>query len=329
MFKNIATLACIGFLTGAMTVDMYGKEPSKRHGTRAQAMWADASMGRLYLFEKDPTTWEIVEDGAWGRMNYTRSGPMFDFVFTGHGLVPDSSHSLIYYPDPWPGYGLICLGEGAGDEYGNVRVRNSVDTGDLPAEYDDNFEVGAKIWLVLTADVNCETQQMELWNPTEYLFENELILFDSSARPSGPHHYGPPDRTEITLGLYERLEGDPDDVRGSGELYGCAKIESGVDSTLFVETRLRYVVPETTFNVHMKMGDDYAAAQANPVMAGELYTDVAGDARADFEFDVSAFSGPELYVQVVAEPVEASMTLGYATDTAPVMLTIEEENGPR
>jgi len=323
MLRNTAILGCIGLLAGAMTAGVCAKEPTKRHRNRTRTMWSSANVGHLYLFEKDPATWEIVEDGAWGRLNYARSGSSFDFVFTGHGLVPDSSYSLVYYPDPWPGYGLICLGEGAGDEYGNVRIRNSVDTGDLPADYDDNFGDGAKIWLVLTADVNCDSQQMDFWNPTEYLFENELIFFDSTARPNGPHHYGPPDRTKITLGLYERLEDDPLDVRGSGELYGCAKAESGVDSILFVETRLRFAVPETTFNVHVKMGDDHAGAQANPILAGELLTDVDGDATAGFEFDVSMFAGPEVYIQVIVEPLEASATLGYSTDTAPVLLVAD------
>jgi hypothetical protein len=155
------------------------------------------------------------------------------------------------------------------------------------------------------------------------LFENELIFFDSSARPSGPHHYGPPDRTKITLGLYERLEDDLTDVRGSGELYGCAKAESGADDILFVGTRLRFAVPETTFNVHVKLGDDHAGAQANSVLAGEMHTDLEGDAMAEFEFDVSMFIGPDVYIQVVVEPTEVSTTLGYATDTAPVSLMTE------
>jgi len=323
MLRNIAVLGCIGLLAGAMTVDAYAKEPVKRHRTHTRAMWSSANMGHLYLFEKDPATWEIVEDGAWGRLNYARTGPTFDFAFSGHGLVADSSYSLIYYPDPWPAYGLICLGEGVGDEFGNVRIRDSVDTGDLPADYDDNFDVGAKIWLVLSADVDCDGQLMGSWNPTEYLFENELIFFDSTARPSGPHHYGPPDQTKITFGLYERLEDDPADIRGSGELYGCAKAESWLDSILFVGTRLRFAVPETTFNVYVKLGDDHAGAQANPILAGEMYTDIDGGATADFEFDVSMFGGPDVYVQVVVEPMEASITLGYATDTAPVSLMTE------
>jgi hypothetical protein len=59
-----------------------------------------------------------------------------------------------------------------------------------------------------------------------------------------------------------------------------------------------------------------------------VYTDNEGRATADLEFDVSTFDGPTVYVQVVVEPVEPSSTLGYATDTAPVLLTTGEEQGP-
>ncbi|GAI83933.1 unnamed protein product, partial [marine sediment metagenome] len=35
----------------------------------------------------------------------------------------------------------------------------------------------AKIWLVLTDDVDCEGNEMFGWNPTEYLFEGDVINF--------------------------------------------------------------------------------------------------------------------------------------------------------
>jgi hypothetical protein len=137
-----------------------------------------SNIAHLYLYEKDPTTWEIVEDGAWGKMKYNLSGSEFDFVFNGHGLEPGADCCLIYYPDPWPGEGLICLGSGTVSEDGNVHIKNAVDTGDLPADYDEND--GAKIWLVLSDDVDCDEKKMVGWNPTEYLFEYDLITFDDT-----------------------------------------------------------------------------------------------------------------------------------------------------
>ncbi|MHC4912022.1 MAG: hypothetical protein ACYTE5_03345 [Planctomycetota bacterium] len=132
------------------------------------------------LFEKDPDTWEIVEDGAWGKMKYKAAGPEFRFVFNGHALVPGEDYTLIYYPDPWPGMDLICLGSDRADEDGNVHIAESVDTGDMPAPEDENAD-GAKIWLVLSADVDCNEAEMIGWSPTEYLFEYDLITFDDTS----------------------------------------------------------------------------------------------------------------------------------------------------
>jgi len=137
-----------------------------------------SNVAHLYLFEKDPATWEIVEEGAWGKMQYTLAGSEFDFVFNGHGLENGSEYTLLYYPDPWPGTGLICLGTGTACDEMDVHITGSVDTGDLPAEGDLND--GAKIWLVLSSDVDCENAAMVGWTPTEYLFEYDLITFDDT-----------------------------------------------------------------------------------------------------------------------------------------------------
>lgn len=136
-----------------------------------------SNTGHLYLYEKDPDTWEIVDGGAWGKMTYNLSGPRFKFVFNGHDLVPGEDYTLIYYPDPWPGNGLICLGESRANDEGNVHIRESVDTGDLPADYDIAPLGGAKIWLVLSDDVDDVNEKMVGWNPTEYLFEFDVITF--------------------------------------------------------------------------------------------------------------------------------------------------------
>ena len=135
-----------------------------------------SNIGHLYLYEKDPDTWQIVDDGAWGKMKYNLSGATFDFVFNGHGLEVGSDYTLIYYADPWPGTGGFDLGTGMVNEYGDVHIKGSVNTGDLPVEADDND--GAKIWLVLSSDYDSDNDKMVGWNPTEYLFEYDLIIFD-------------------------------------------------------------------------------------------------------------------------------------------------------
>jgi hypothetical protein len=152
---------------------------------------------RVFLYEKDPETWDVIgKGGAWGFLDYRPQGTMFKFLFVGKKLEPGADYTLIYYPDPWPGdcgdadpaTGVICLGSGVADEYGKVKIVGKGDpanpfyaapqsTGNLPAACDANAGYGAKIWLVLSSDVDCDNHQMTGWTPSEYLFENTLITF--------------------------------------------------------------------------------------------------------------------------------------------------------
>src|SRR3990167_4920908 len=101
-----------------------------------------SNVAHLYLYEKD-SGWNIVEGGAWGKMKYNLSGPTLDYVFNGHGLVPGGDYTLIYYPDPWPGTGLQCLGTGTANGGGNVNISGAPTTGGLPVAGDTNTP-GAK-----------------------------------------------------------------------------------------------------------------------------------------------------------------------------------------
>ena len=165
----ILVLITIGMLC---TSSISAKTPNKQAGK--------SNIGHLYLYEKDPVTWEIVDDGSWGKMRYELSGELFDFVFNAHNLTVGIEYTLIYYPDPWPGEGLICLGTGLVNDEGNLHIKEKIETGDLPKEFDDNYLAGAKIWCVLTSDVDCIEQKMTGWSPAEYLFEYDLILFDDT-----------------------------------------------------------------------------------------------------------------------------------------------------
>jgi len=175
VYTLIALMVLAVFMVGCTTV--VPETDLSRKGPNGQA--GNSNIAHLYLYEKDPDTWEITEDGAWGKMKYNLSGDEFEFVFNGHGLEAGSNYTLIYYPDPWPGNGLICLGNGVANKGGNVHIAESCDIDFLPVVLDDNFPVGAKIWLVLSADVDCDitTSCMVGWNPAEYLFEDDLIQF--------------------------------------------------------------------------------------------------------------------------------------------------------
>ncbi len=183
----------------------------------------EAKAGRLFLFQKcdqtlanQTTDTGVVYDatgcpnplqGPWpiffgnnryGKMDYTLWGPKFKFSFQGKRLLPKKNYTLIYYPDGWPGEGLICLGTGKSNKAGNINIKGNSDIGtSLPAPVlnitgkpnvpDANFNpvgasgaVGAKIWLVQTEDVDCGngTSKMLAWNPTAYLFEYNLIVYE-------------------------------------------------------------------------------------------------------------------------------------------------------
>lgn len=117
--------------------------------------------------------WSIDTEGAWGKLKYSLTSATFAFHFNGHGLEPLTEYALIYYPDPWPGTGLIVFGTAIANEDGNILIKGSAEIGDLPIDGDEND--GAKIWLVLYSDVG--EGEMAGWNPGEYLFEYDLITF--------------------------------------------------------------------------------------------------------------------------------------------------------
>ena len=144
--------------------------------------------------------WPIFsENRRWGQMKYNLLGENFRFSFQGKRLLPETDYTLIYYPDEWPGKGLVCLGSNMSNPNGNLHIAGNLEIlSGLPAPYDKNFNpvapsgaAGAKIWLVPAADVQCEAAgeidaetgmqaeptQMLGWNPASYLFEANLIVY--------------------------------------------------------------------------------------------------------------------------------------------------------
>jgi hypothetical protein len=199
--KKITILLFV-FLVVALVSSVAAKDnhPPGRHHPHGEA-----KLGQLYLFQKcdddfgcpssDNGPWPIIPDnGRWGQLNYSLWGDTFNFSFEGKKLLPKKDYTLIYYPDPWPGSGLICLGSGTSNRAGNIAIHGKVETGtSLPAEWDGNYKpvpdsksgaVGAKIWLVLSGDVDCDgtppnvKPSMIGWTPAAYLFEYNLIVFE-------------------------------------------------------------------------------------------------------------------------------------------------------
>ncbi|MBW1743902.1 MAG: hypothetical protein JRJ47_10830 [Deltaproteobacteria bacterium] len=137
-------------------------------------------LGYLHLREKDPRNWSVVRRSGRGLLRHTRCGSLFVFRFHAQKLTPGANYTLIYYPDPWLGEGLICLASGTANYHGQLRqMIGAVKINDgLPAEHDLNYPGGAKIWLVRSEDVDCDGKMMVDWNPRDYLFEYNLITYD-------------------------------------------------------------------------------------------------------------------------------------------------------
>jgi hypothetical protein len=144
-----------------------------------------SNVAHLYLYQKDPSTWEIIDSGTWGKMTYNLEGPTFDFVFNGHGLTPNTDYSLIYYADPWPGDNPGALiASGMSNNGGQLHLAGSVELNmDLPGPADANYPDGAKIWLVPSSDYDATANKMIKWNPTQYLYEHNLITYDDTDIP--------------------------------------------------------------------------------------------------------------------------------------------------
>mgnify|MGYP000005723989 CR=1 FL=1 len=171
----IISLLAVGITV--MAFSAYAKGPSGPAGK--------SNIAHLYLYQKDPGTWEIIEDGAWGKLTYIQSGSEFKFVFNGHGLKPNTEYSLIYYADPWPGNNPGALiSEGTSDDEGNLHLGGSIELNmDLPDPSDANYPDGAKVWLVPSSDYDASNCKLIAWNPTEYLFEEKLITYDDTDVP--------------------------------------------------------------------------------------------------------------------------------------------------
>ena len=167
---NLKTASLIGLiLLLSVTIPaVYAKGPTKKAGK--------SNIQQLYLYEKVPSgEWPIVEDGAWGKMKYNlKSGR---FVFRGHRLAPNTNYTLINFArngTEWPA-SINILGEGKTNRGGNIRIKGIYAYTDLePDTTPGADDSGAKIWLVLTADLADST--LSGWNPTEYLFEEALIM---------------------------------------------------------------------------------------------------------------------------------------------------------
>ncbi len=166
------------------------------HSSGLGGYWAGAMVNKnveftivgesLMLYKKHPSTWQPIQTSEIaGEMIFNSTGPEFSYIFDGIGLNPAKNYSLIYYPDPWPGWNLLVLGSGTPETDGTLHIENSLETGDLPFDGLGYYSwgYGAKIWLVLTSDVSSNSPKRVIgWHQSQFLFENNLITYEVTER---------------------------------------------------------------------------------------------------------------------------------------------------
>lgn len=193
--KNIANSKRTALVAALVMVGIAGVAASQS-ASAGNGVIAN-STGSLLLVQKCSVETCPTLPGPWsalpnsnrvGSLSYSLAGPNFAFSFLGKNLTPRKEYTLIYYPDPWPGNDLSCLASGTANPAGNITLSGQPTTGNLPKAIDANFKgsaPGAKIWLVPTNDVLCNSvsSKMTGWHPEEILFEYNPIVYVDTTTP--------------------------------------------------------------------------------------------------------------------------------------------------
>jgi hypothetical protein len=185
----------------------------------------------LTLENKDPETWQPIEDNVKATLTYCIVGDTFIYKLVATGLTPSTSYSLIYYADfeperftYWGGNNPGALiAEVTSDEHGYVSQTGEIDLGmDLPSPPDANIAIydysgppdnyahahGAKIWLVPNTDLtNGNSLPVINWeHHADWLYETDLITYlDLDSVSTHLLHPAPEFVTEITVPAHSTI----------------------------------------------------------------------------------------------------------------------------
>ena len=119
----------------------------------------------LYLYERDPTSGDIVPDGSWGKVTILTHKDKF--VFNGHKLQKTTAYSLACFEQgmewppgeaPWNMEGSL-IGSSEKGKGPNIHIMG---------EWEDTIH--KEIMLVISTDYDPIVRQMTGWNPEGYLF---------------------------------------------------------------------------------------------------------------------------------------------------------------
>ena len=189
----ISDVACNDILLGMIPVGGTMEVTQSYHMEADTGNWAQGDImnftieiygeqqkGSLTLENKsgDPDWKILLGDGIGATLSYNTMGPTFDYTLSATGLANNTSYSLIYYADPWPGSNGCLIDTMMSDGSGAISTSGSVELNmDLPGAADNNFPHGAKVWLVLSSDYS---GGMTAWNPGSYLFDIALMTYNDT-----------------------------------------------------------------------------------------------------------------------------------------------------
>ena len=160
------------------------------------AMVSATSAASVDIVHKDTTTWNEIDSA--GLLEYTMpcTGEVMTYNFTivePSNMSANTSYSLVFYsrtnvgtwnPDTvWNNQNTSLIISGITDGSGDLVLTGTFDFSlhgqgleNINDSKDYNGLVrGAKVWLVPSADYNSTQSKITSWNPTNFLFETELV----------------------------------------------------------------------------------------------------------------------------------------------------------
>lgn len=160
------------------------------------AMVSVTSAASVDFVHKDTTTWNEIDSA--GLLEYTMpcTGEVMNYTFTivePSNMSANTNYSLVFYsrtnvgtwnPDTvWGNQSTSLINNGTTDGSGNLMLTGTFDF----SSYGQGLEnindgndynglvKGAKVWLVPSVDYNSTQSIVTNWNPTNFLFETDLV----------------------------------------------------------------------------------------------------------------------------------------------------------
>ena len=145
----------------------------------------DPNASVLFLYQKDPTNWSIVQNGSWGMMTYDlRNSPNSPFTFDGYNLLPNKDYTLIYNNksnstnDSW-----TYIAKNISDNNGYIDLKGY---SDMCTNSSDSIPKRITVRLVLSNDYDENNQSMAKWDFLKnYLFEDDAIMCNTYGVANG------------------------------------------------------------------------------------------------------------------------------------------------